>query len=63
MVTSYWLHDAIKLYEMGADYVVVPETIGGRHVSRVLAENWEDLGKIKKAKSKHFEELLQHKIF
>ncbi|OGD88901.1 hypothetical protein A3D81_00855 [Candidatus Curtissbacteria bacterium RIFCSPHIGHO2_02_FULL_40_17] len=63
VVTSYWLHDAIKLYEMGADYVVVPETIGGRHVSRVLAENWEDLGKIKKAKSKHFEELLQHKIF
>src|SRR3989338_884812 len=63
VVTSYWLHDAIKLYEMGADYVVVPETIGGRHVSRVLAENWEDLGKIKKAKSKHFEELLSHKIF
>ena len=63
VVTSYWLHDAIKLYEMGADYVVVPETVGGRHISRFLAENWEDLGKIKKAKSKHFEELLSHKIF
>src|SRR3990167_5569939 len=26
---TYWLHDAIKLYEVGADYVVVPEEIGG----------------------------------
>lgn len=63
VVTSYWLHDAIRLYEMGADYVIVPETVGGRHISRFLAENWDNLSKIKKAKSKHFEELLSHKIF
>lgn len=61
--TSYWIHDAVKLYETGADYVVVPEEVGGEHVARVLAENWEDLVKIKKKRSKHFEELLSHKIF
>lgn len=61
--TSYWLHDAVKLYEMGADYVVVPETVGGKHISRVLAEHWEDLNMIKKEKSKHFEELMSHKLF
>lgn len=61
--TAYWIHDAIKLYEMGADYVVVPETIGGKHVSRILAEHWESLDKIKKEKSRHFEELVSHKIF
>lgn len=60
---SYWIHDAIKLYEAGADYVVVPETVGGKHVAKILAESWEDLGKIKKAKGKNFEELLVHKIF
>lgn len=60
---SYWIHDAIKLYEQGADYVVVPETIGGKHIARILAEHWDDLGKIKKEKSKRFEELVSHKIF
>lgn len=60
---SYWIHDAIKLYEMGVDYVVVPETVGGKHIARVLSDNWDDLGKIKKDKSKRFEELVSHKIF
>ncbi len=60
---SYWIHDAVKLYELGADYVVVPETLGGKHVAKILGEHWEDLGAIKKAKTKHFEELLAHKIF
>lgn len=63
ITTSYWMHEAIKMYEAGADYVVVPEEIGGKHVSRILAEYWDDLGKIKKNKSKYFGELLAHKIF
>lgn len=61
--TSYWIHDAIRLYEMGADFVVVPETVGGKHVARILAENWDHLSAIKKEKSKHFEDLIAHKIF
>ena len=61
--TSYWLHDAVKLYEGGADYVVVPEEVGGDHIAKVLSENWEHLDKIKKKKSKNFGELLSHKIF
>ena len=60
---TYWLHDAIKLYEVGADYVVVPEEIGGKHVARILSDHWDNLKAIKKAKSKHFEELLAHRIF
>lgn len=63
IVTSYWMHDAVKLYEAGADYVVVPEEVGGDHVAKILSENWENLGKIKKARHKHFEELMAHKIF
>lgn len=61
--TAYWLHDAVKLYEIGADYVVVPEEVGGEHVARILFDNWEHLDKIKKRRSKNFEELLAHKIF
>jgi len=60
---AYWMHDAVKMYEHGADYVIVPETIGGDHIARILEEHWEDLSKIKKAKSRNFEELLKHKLF
>ena len=60
---AYWMHDAVKMYEHGADYVIVPETIGGDHIARILEEHWEDLSKIKKAKSRNFENLLKHKLF
>jgi len=60
---SYWLHDAVKLYEAGADLVVVPEDVGGKHVARVLSDHWDNLKAIKKAKSKRFEELVSRKIF
>ena len=60
---AYWIHDAVRLYELGADYVVVPEEVGGMHIAKILDENWENLDKIKKARSKHFEQLLSHKIF
>lgn len=63
VASTYWLHDAIRLYEIGADYVVVPETVGGKHISKLLSENWENLGEFKKTKSKHFEELMAHKVF
>lgn len=61
--TSYWMHDAVKLYEAGADYVVVPEEVGGDHVAKILSEHWEHLDRIKKRRSKNFEELLSHEIF
>ena len=63
IATVYWSHDAVRLYEAGCDYVVVPEEVGGKHLSRFLAENWEDLARIKKGKSKHFEELMGKRIF
>ncbi len=61
--TSYWMHDAIKIYEAGADYVVVPELIGGKHASKILADHWDELKELKKEKSKHFEDLMSRKIF
>lgn len=63
VATSYWIHDAVSLYEMGADYVVVPEEIGGQHIAHVLDENWADLQKIKKVRGKNFDKLLEQKMF
>jgi len=61
--TSYWFLDGVKLYEYGADYVIVPEFVGGKHISRLLSESWDNLDELKKHKTKHFEELLSHKVF
>jgi hypothetical protein len=63
ITTAYWIHDAIKLYESGADYVVVPETVGGKHIAKMLSEHWDNLAAIKKHKSKNFEELMRNKVF
>ena len=42
---------------------MVPELVGGKHASKILAEHWEDLRELKKEKSKHFEDLISRKIF
>jgi len=63
IATAYWIHDAVRMYEHGADYVIVPETIGGDHLARILDEHWENLSKVKKHKSKNFEDLLKRKLF
>ncbi|MBI3342186.1 cation:proton antiporter [Candidatus Curtissbacteria bacterium] len=63
VAASYWMHDAIRLYELGADLVVVPEMIGGKHIARIVSEDWNNLSKIKKEKSKRFEELMSRKLF
>ena len=63
IATAYWIHDAVRMYEFGADYVIVPETIGGDHLARILDEHWENLSKVKKHKSKNFEDLLKRKLF
>jgi len=61
--TAYWLHDAIKLYEAGADYVVVPEDVGGKHINKIIGDHWDNLRTIKKQKSKNFETLMNRRIF
>ena len=63
VAATYWIHDAISLYELGADYVVVPEEIGGKHIAHMLSHNWSNLFLLKKARSKNFEELMAHKVF
>ena len=62
ILASYWAEDGIKLYNQGADYVVVPEFIGGKHLARILADHWEDISEIRKVKDRHLQELLEKRI-
>ncbi len=61
-VTAYNVRDALKLYDEGADYVILPHFLGGDHVSLMLEDatnnaNYMILKKIGQIKEKHIKEL------
>lgn len=51
-------HDAIRLYEMGADYVILPTQVTGEHIKQVLKNYGLERKKIKKAGKNYFSKLL-----
>lgn len=55
---STW-QEAAALYEAGADYVVLPAVVGGRHIARILADHWENLTGFAAARNKHLADLLE----
>lgn len=59
IVTSEFPEDAVKLYNEGADYVILPHALGGKHISRLLSDHWEDLSVFKAQKDKHLAEVLE----
>lgn len=56
-VTADKIHDALELYNKGADYVILPHFLGGEHVSHLLAKSIGDLKKVSLQKFTHIEEL------
>ena len=53
------VEEAIKLYEKGMDYVIMPHYIWADHTSIMLEEYWLDIEKFMKNKSKQVEDLKQ----
>lgn len=51
------IHEAISLYEKGADYVIMPHYIGADHTSLMLEEFGLDIEKFLKNKSQQVESL------
>jgi hypothetical protein len=58
MFTSTERSDGIKLYEKGADYVIVPQRIAGEHIRHVLATYGVSGEKIKKLGRSNFNRLI-----
>jgi len=56
-VTSNNLEDALKLYEQGADYVIMPHFLGGDHASLILEEISKNRKQVVARKLAHIEEL------
>ncbi len=57
LVTAYSVEEALKLYDRGADYVVLPHFIGGHHVSNLVGEFTSSYEKVLKHKKAHLREL------
>ena len=57
IITSHHVEDAFKLYDAGADYVILPHFLGGDHVATLIDSYGTDVDKFLKEKIKHMAEL------
>lgn len=60
-VTASQVDEALKLYDAGADYVILPHFLGGEHASVLIEEFGLDINKIFETKLKHIRELRHRK--
>jgi len=56
-VTANQIEEALDLYNMGADYVIMPHFLGGDHVSLLVEEVSGEFGNMLKNKLNHIKEL------
>ncbi|MGE0792715.1 MAG: cation:proton antiporter [Candidatus Woesearchaeota archaeon] len=56
-VVSHQIDEAIRLYEEGATYVIMPHFLGGKHFSTMIEQNKLSAGKFLKEKLKHIEHI------
>ena len=59
IVVSERIEDAIECYEAGANYVIVPNELGGHHVTTLIEEHGLDINKFIPIQIKHLEHLNQ----
>ena len=57
-VTSNHTQQALNLYELGADYVILPHIIGGKKVSGFLVDVVEGKKDLKEIRNRHLKEIL-----
>ncbi|MFH1505793.1 MAG: cation:proton antiporter [archaeon] len=57
IVTSTEISDALQLYDLGADYVIIPHYLGGQHISIMLEDISTNIDSLINAKISHIREL------
>ncbi len=60
IVTAYMVEEALSLYEAGADYVILPHLLGGKHASILLEDISLDMDKLIRTRIDHIDELRRH---
>lgn len=61
ILLSYDIEEAIKLYEQGATYVILPHFVGGEYTANLAKEADFDIKKLYKKRNKHMDYLKQRK--
>ncbi len=61
ILTANKVEEALKLYDAGADYVILPHFLGGEHVAFLLQDVSVDINNLLKAKVEHIQELHKRK--
>jgi len=61
VVTASQLDEALYLYHVGADYVILPHFLGGEHVANVIGDFENNKSNILHSRLKHIEELQTRK--
>ena len=62
VLTAEHHHEAMQLYEQGADYVIVPQHLGGNHIEALIHDYNKDEHRFLIERIRHLEEL-RHKPF
>ena len=57
ILVSNSIEDSLKLYDQGANYVIIPRYLGGEHVSNLIEKNEYNLEKFAKDRLAHIEHL------
>jgi len=55
--TSYNIGEAMELYKLGANYVILPHFLGGEHASHIVEENLFEISKYEKLKEEEIRKL------
>jgi len=61
MVTANTVEEAMKLYQHGADYVIMPHFLGGEHVAQIITGVRNKKIKLSEEKEKHLTHLMERK--
>ncbi|KKS26858.1 MAG: Sodium/hydrogen exchanger [candidate division WWE3 bacterium GW2011_GWC1_42_102] len=61
LLLSYNIDDAIKLYECGATYVILPHFVGGEFAVKVISEAGFDVEKLNAKREEHVNYLKERK--
>ena len=56
------IEDSLKLYDEGADYVIIPRFLGGEHASKLIEKNEYNHEKFVKERNSHIERLGDRKL-
>jgi Kef-type K+ transport system membrane component KefB len=56
------IEDSLKLYDEGADYVIIPRFLGGEHASKLIEKNEYNHEKFTKERNNHIERLGDRKL-